>query len=83
MTNDAYAQLTLLSDRCTRYSILTGKIIDEHYAPCNWCITHSLCRGLFNYRTRRNTSYVTNVQPMSYCDTTYVVRSQQYNLCRT
>ncbi len=34
-TNDAYAQLMLLSDRCTRYSILTGIIIDVRYAPRN------------------------------------------------
>jgi hypothetical protein len=34
-TNDAYAQLMLLSDRCTKYSILTGIIKDVHYAPCN------------------------------------------------
>ena len=46
-TNEAYAQLMLLSDRCTKYSILTGIIIDVRYAPCNWCIMHSLCRGLF------------------------------------
>jgi hypothetical protein len=48
-TNKAYAQLMLLSDRCTKYSILTGIIIDVRYAPRNWCITHSLCRGLFYY----------------------------------
>jgi len=34
-TNDAYAQLMLLSDRCTKYSILTGIIKDVRYAPCN------------------------------------------------
>ena len=34
-TNDAYTQLMLLSDRCTRYSILTGIIIDVHYTPHN------------------------------------------------
>jgi hypothetical protein len=34
-TNGAYAQLMLLSDRCTRYSILTGIIKDVRYAPRN------------------------------------------------
>ncbi len=34
-TNSAYAQLMLLGDRCTRYSILTGIITDMHYAPRN------------------------------------------------
>jgi hypothetical protein len=34
-TNGAYGQLMLLGDRCTRYSILTGIIIDVRYAPCN------------------------------------------------
>jgi hypothetical protein len=34
-TNDAYAQLMLLSDRCTKYSILTGIIKDVRYAPRN------------------------------------------------
>jgi hypothetical protein len=34
-TNDAYAQLMLLCDCCTRYSILTGIIIDVRYAPRN------------------------------------------------
>jgi hypothetical protein len=34
-TNGAYAQLMLLGDCCTRYSILTGIIIDVRYAPRN------------------------------------------------
>jgi hypothetical protein len=34
-TNSAYAQFMLLSDRCTRYSILTGIFIDMRYAPHN------------------------------------------------
>jgi hypothetical protein len=34
-TNGAYAQLMLLSDRCTRYSILTGIIIDVRYTLRN------------------------------------------------
>jgi hypothetical protein len=34
-TNDAYTQLMLLSDRCTRYSIFTGIIIDVRYVLCN------------------------------------------------
>jgi hypothetical protein len=38
-------------------------------------LSDRLCRGLFYYRTPRNTSYVTTVQPMWYCDTTYAVRS--------
>jgi hypothetical protein len=32
-TNGAYAQLMLLSDRCTTYSIFTGITIDMRYAP--------------------------------------------------
>jgi hypothetical protein len=48
------------------YSIFTGIIRNVRYAPRNRCVTHSLCRGLLYYRTRRNTSYVTTVQ-------TYVV----------
>jgi hypothetical protein len=34
-TNGAYAQLMLLSDHCTRYSILTEIIIVMRYAPRN------------------------------------------------
>ena len=34
-TNSAYAQLMLLGDRCTRYSILTGIITDVRYTPRN------------------------------------------------
>jgi hypothetical protein len=34
-TNGVYAQLMLLSDRCTTYSILTGITIDMHYATRN------------------------------------------------
>jgi len=30
-----------------KYSILTWIIRNMRYAPRNWCVTQSLCRGLF------------------------------------
>jgi hypothetical protein len=63
--------LDLCLDLCLK--VITRNM---RYTLPNWCITHSLCRGLLYYRTRRDTSYVVPYKLMLYRDTTYVVRSR-------
>jgi hypothetical protein len=88
-TNSVYAQLMLLSDRCTKYSILTGIIIDI-FTLCATDALRTVCVAAYSTTVHLVTHLmllpynlcgtVIQLMLLGYDHTTCIVRSVTYDI---